>query len=148
MVDRSITPRQANLALALLFGVNFLNYIDRYVIAAVAPLIQKEFALRDTQLGLIGSMFMVAYIAASPFTGVIGDRWARRYLVGVGVLVWSLATVLSGLATSYHHLLLARSVIGIGEAGFGGGSPTLIRGPFPRGRRRLLLAFFYLAIPL
>jgi MFS family permease len=148
MVDRSITPRQAYLALALLFGVNFLNYIDRYVIAAVAPLIQKEFGLRDTQLGLIGSMFMVAYIVASPFTGVIGDRWARRYLVGLGVLVWSLATVLSGLATSYHHLLLARSVIGIGEAGFGVVSPTLISDLFSRERRGRMLSFFYVAIPV
>jgi MFS family permease len=148
MVGPAITRRQAYLALALLFGVNFLNYIDRYVIAAVAPLIQKEFSLRDAQLGLIGSMFMVAYMVASPFTGVLGDLWPRRYLVGLGVLVWSLATILSGLATSYHHLLLARSVIGIGEAGFGVVSPTLISDFFSREKRGRMLAFFYVAIPV
>jgi MFS transporter, Spinster family, sphingosine-1-phosphate transporter len=148
MTESSITKRQAYWALALLFGVNFLNYIDRYVIAAVAPLIQAEFSLRDTQLGLIGSMFMVAYMVASPFTGVAGDRWPRRYLVGTGVLVWSLATVLSGLATSYHHLLLARSVIGFGEAGFGVVSPTLISDLFSRERRGRMLSFFYVAIPV
>lgn len=148
MPSAPISRRQAHLALALLFGVNFLNYIDRYVIAAVAPLIQSDFSLRDTQVGLIGSMFMVAYMAASPFTGVVGDRWPRRYLVGAGVLVWSLATVFSGLATSYHHLLLARSVIGIGEAGFGVVSPTLISDLFPREKRGRMLAFFYVAIPV
>ena len=148
MPPSAITKRQAYFALALLFGVNFLNYIDRYVIAAVAPLIQKDFALRDTQLGLIGSMFMVAYMFASPFTGYVGDRWPRRWLVGGGVLVWSLATVLSGLATSYRHLLLARSVIGVGEAGFGVVSPTLISDLFSREMRGRMLSFFYVAIPV
>jgi len=143
-----ITRGQAYFAVALLFGVNFLNYIDRYVIAAVGPLIQRDFSLRDTELGLVGSMFMVAYMVASPFTGVLGDRWPRRFLVAAGVLVWSLATVLSGLATSYHHLLLARSVIGVGEAGFGVVSPTLICDLFSREARGRMLAFFYVAIPV
>ena len=133
-----ITKRQALFAVALLFGVNFLNYIDRYVIAAVGPLLQKDFGLDDTQLGFIGSMFVVAYMVASPFTGVLGDRWPRRYLVAGGVLLWSLATILSGLAGSYHHLLLSRSLIGIGEAGFGVVAPTLISDLFSREARGLL----------
>lgn len=146
--DGAGTARRARLALALLFGVNFLNYIDRYVIAAVAPLLQRDFALSDTQIGWIGSMFMVAYMFASPFTGVMGDRWPRRYLVGAGVLIWSAATVLSGLASSYRHLLAARSIIGVGEAGFGAVSPTLISDLFPKEKRGRMLAFFYVAIPV
>ena len=140
--------RQAWLALALLFGVNFLNYIDRYVIAAVAPLIQKDFALADAQLGLVGSMFMAAYMAASPIAGVLADRWPRRFFVAGGVLLWSLATVASGLAVSYRQLLAARSLIGVGEAGFGGVAPTLISDLFPREQRGRMLAFFYVAIPV
>jgi MFS family permease len=143
-----ITRTEARFAVALLFSVNFLNYIDRYVIAAVGLLIQKDFHLNDGQLGLIGSMFMVAFMATSPFTGVLGDKWPRRYLVGAGVLVWSLATVLSGLARSFHQLLLARSVIGVGEAGFGAVSPTLISDLFSREVRGRMLAFFYVAIPV
>lgn len=143
-----VTRRQAAFAVALLFGVNFLNYIDRYVIAAVGPLIQKDFGLDDTQLGIIGSIFVVAYMVASPFTGVIGDRWPRRFLVSAGVLLWSLATVFSGLATSYPHLLLARSVIGIGEAGFGVVSATLISDLFSLEARGRMLGFFYVAIPV
>jgi MFS family permease len=69
-----ITKGQARFAVALLFAVNFLNYIDRYVIAAVGPLLQRDFSLSDAQLGLVGSMFMVAFMATSPFTGVLGDR--------------------------------------------------------------------------
>jgi MFS family permease len=143
-----ITRREANVALALLFGVNFLNYIDRYVVSAVVPLIQKDFDLRDTQLGLIGSMFMVAYMAASPVAGVLADRYPRRWFVGGGVLVWSLATMASGMASSYRHLLAARSFIGVGEAGFGGVAPTLISDLFPKEKRGRMLSFFYVAIPV
>jgi len=148
MAMRTITPRAARLAVALLFGVNFLNYIDRYVIAAVAPLIQADFGLKDTQLGLIGSMFMLAYMVASPIAGVLADRFPRRYFVGGGVLLWSLATITSGLAAGYRQLLAARSFIGIGEAGFGGVAPTLISDLFPRERRGRMLAYFYVAIPV
>jgi MFS transporter, Spinster family, sphingosine-1-phosphate transporter len=143
----SRTPR-ATFALALLFGVNFLNYIDRNVISAVVPLIQAEFHLSDAAVGVIGSMFMVVYALASPVTGVFGDRWPRRYLVGTGVVLWSVATVLSGLARSFHQLLGARSLIGVGEAGFGAVAPGLISDMFPREKRGRMLAYFYVAIPV
>ena len=143
-----ITARQARLAVALLFSVNFLNYIDRYVIAAVAPLLQRDFRLNDTQLGLIGSMFMVAYMAFSPIAGVLADRYPRRFFVGGGVIVWSLATVASGLAGGFRQLLAARSMIGVGEAGFGGVAPTLISDLFPKEKRGRMLAYFYVAIPV
>ena len=143
------SPRMpAYAALALLFGINFLNYIDRYVISAVLPLIQDELHIDDTHAGLLGSMFILVYMAASPFTGVLGDRWPRRYLVGSGVLLWSVATVASGFSASYHQLLAARSFIGIGEAGFGAVSPTIISDLFPREKRGRMLAFFYVAIPV
>jgi len=140
--------REARFALALLFGVNFLNYIDRYVAAAVADRIKLEFLLSDVQVGLIGSMFMVAYMAASPVAGVLADRYPRRFFVAGGVLLWSLATVASGLASGYRQLLAARSLIGIGEAGFGGVAPTLISDLFPKRRRGRMLAYFYVAIPV
>jgi MFS family permease len=142
------TKAQAYAAVALLFGVNFLNYIDRYVIAAVAALIQKDFGLRDAQLGLIGSMFMAAYITASPVAGILADRFPRRLFVAGGVLVWSLATVASGFSRSYHQLLAARSFIGVGEAGFGGVAPTLISDLFAKEKRGRMLAYFYVAIPV
>src|SRR3989442_5783564 len=105
-MDPGSSRRSYHLALALLFGVNFLNYIDRYVIAAVAVLIPRDFGLGDTQMGLVGSMFMVAYMVASPFTGVMGDRWPRFWLGGGGGPVWSLAPGRSGLAASAHPLLI------------------------------------------
>ncbi len=148
MADSRISIRSARLAVALLFGVNFLNYIDRYVIAAVGPMIQADFGLKDTDFGWTGSMFMIAYMVASPIAGVLADRFPRRFFVGGGVVVWSLATVASGLAGNFRHLLAARSVIGIGEAGFGGVAPTLISDLFPREKRGRVLSYFYVAIPV
>ncbi len=139
---------RARFAVALLFGVNFLNYIDRYVIAAVLPRIQQEFRLDDARAGYVLSMFVLVYMAASPFTGVMGDRWPRRYLVAAGVMLWSLATAASGLAATYRQLLVARSFIGVGEAGFGAVSPTIISDLFPKERRGRMLAFFFVAIPV
>jgi predicted MFS family arabinose efflux permease len=144
----AVSHAQARFTVALLFGVNFLNYIDRYVIAAVLPLIQQEFRLDDARAGYVLSMFVLVYMAASPVTGVMGDRWPRRYLVAAGVMLWSLATVASGLARTYRQLLLARSFIGIGEAGFGAVSPTIISDLFPKERRGRMLAYFFVAIPV
>src|SRR5262249_42772688 len=83
-----------------------------------------------------------------PVAGILADRYPRRFFVGGGVLVWSLATVLSGLAGSYRSLLWARSAIGVGEAGFGGVAPTLISDLFPKEKRGRMLAYFYVAIPV
>lgn len=148
MLLPQVPRRPALLALALLFGVNFLNYIDRYVIAAVAPLIQADFHLTDNELGLAMSAFMAAYVVVSPVSGVLGDRWPRRYLVGIGVVLWSMATVASGLAPTFGALLVARSFIGLGEAGFGAVAPTIISDLFTRETRGRMLAFFYVAIPV
>jgi MFS family permease len=144
----SVSPGKARFALFVLFAVNFLNYIDRYILSAVGALIGQTFSLGDVQIGWLGSMFMVAYMVASPIAGVLADRFPRRYFVGGGVIIWSVATFLSGLAGSYPALLLARSFIGVGEAGFGGVAPTLISDFFPKEIRGRMLSFFYVAIPV
>ncbi len=80
--------------------------------------------------------------------GWLGDRTRRTWLLGVGVGVWSLATVGTGLARSYGHLVLARSFLGIGEATYGVLAPTLLMDLFPREKRARVMSAFYLAMPL
>jgi MFS family permease len=143
-----VSPGKARLALFVLFSVNFLNYIDRYVLSAVAELIHDEFHLKDADVGLLGFIFMAAYMLASPIAGILADRYPRRFFVAGGVLIWSFATFLSGLAGSYRSLLLARSAIGVGEAGFGGVAPTLISDLFPKEVRGRMLSYFYVALPV
>ena len=103
-------------ALGLLLAVNLLNYIDRQVLFAVFPLIKIDLQLSDTALGFLGSAFMFSYMLFAPLFGWIGDRWSRTGLASGGLVVWSLATALAGIATGYKTLLAARATVGIGEA--------------------------------
>jgi predicted MFS family arabinose efflux permease len=134
-------------ALTLLLAVNLLNYIDRQVLYAVFPLIKADLSLSDTELGILGSSFMLCYMLSAPLFGWIGDRTSRVRLAAGGLVVWSLSTALAGFAPGYRSLLAARTTVGIGEASFGTVSPGLIADFFPKERRGRVLALFYLAIP-
>ena len=134
--------------LTLLCAINLLNYADRQMIFAVFPEIQTTFALSDTRLGLLGSVFMVMYLLAAPAFGPAGDRCRRGPLVALGVALWSAATAATGLARSYAQLLGARAAVGIGEASYGTIGPTLIADAFPPERRGMMLSLFYMAIPV
>ncbi len=135
-------------ALGLLLVVNLLNYIDRQVLYAVFPLVKADLRLSDTELGILGSAFMVFYMVSAPLLGWLGDRMSRTRLASCGLSLWSLATVSAGLASGYRTLLAARTVVGIGEASFGTVSPGLLSDYFPRERRGRILSLFYLAIPV
>src|SRR5262245_36718966 len=105
--------------LVILCGMNLLDYIDRYILAAVLPKIKIEIALSDTQAGVLSPAFLIAYTLFAPLMGWAGDRYNRIHLLVGGVGLWSLATVGSGFADTYGHLVLARSLLGIGEATYG-----------------------------
>lgn len=143
-----ITPAYGRYALGLLFTVNLLNYIDRQVLFAVFPLIKAELSLSDTALGLLGSGFMVSYMASAPVIGWFGDRYGRVKLAGLGLSLWSVATAATGMAGRYNTILASRATVGIGEASFGTVSPGLISDYFSKERRGRVLSFFYLAIPV
>src|SRR6202158_5490701 len=116
-------------------GINFLNYMDRWVAAAAAPLIQSEFGLSDALIGLLGSAFLLVYaVAALPF-GYWADRGVRRTVVGVGVAIWSVATLFTGFARSFVQLFLSRAVLGIGEASYYPAGTSLLSDYFPKEQR-------------
>ncbi|MDD2309823.1 MAG: MFS transporter [Desulfuromonadaceae bacterium] len=135
-------------ALGLLLAVNLLNYIDRQVLFAVFPLIKIDLHLSDTELGFLGSAFMLSYLLIAPLFGWLGDHWSRTRLASGGLVVWSLATALAGFAPGYRTLLVARATVGVGEASFGTVSPGLIADFFPKERRGKILSWFYVAIPV
>jgi MFS transporter, Spinster family, sphingosine-1-phosphate transporter len=135
--------------LALLTGLNFLNYVDRYLVAAVSPKFQEELLLSDFQTGLAISAFMVGYFATSPIFGRLGDRGGkRRVLMAIGVALWSAATAFSGLATGAWTLIAARVLVGIGEASYATLAPTIIDDLAPPDRKNAWLAIFYVATPV
>ncbi len=142
-------------ALALLLTINLFNYIDRQVLSAVLPKLKRDGTLFDpsdpalnTKLGLLTTAFMVAYMLLSPLFAWAGDHWRRWWVVGVGVVLWSLASGSSGLASVYLLLLLTRCLVGVGEAAYGPIAPAMISDLFAVQRRGQIMAVFYAAIPV
>ena len=143
-----ITRGRAYYGLAILSVINLLNYTDRYILAGVMKKVQDAFHLSDSEGGLLATTFMVVYLAASPVGGYLGDRMPRRVLIGAAVLLWSLATIASGLASTFLLLIIARALTGVGEAGYGTVAPAFISDLFKKEERSRMLAFFYTAMPL
>ena len=132
----------------LLTGLNLLNYLDRYVITAVSPRIQAELELSDFQTGAIASAFMLGYFVTSPAFGALGDRYARRGLISLGVGLWSVATAASGLARGFVSMIAARISVGVGEASYATLAPTIIDDVTDAASKNRWLAVFYAAIPV
>jgi MFS transporter, Spinster family, sphingosine-1-phosphate transporter len=155
----------ARVALLLLLLINLFNYLDRQVLAAVETDIEETFfpeneyprdpltkkRLDPTIEGTIGSLntaFMVTYMLIAPLFGWLAD-WMRRWLlVGIGVMLWSLASGATGLAPTFLILFLTRCLVGIGEAAYGPVAPTVIADLYPVAQRGSKLAWFYMAIPV
>ncbi len=140
-------------ALGLLLTINLFNYIDRYVLAAVEPKIRETFFSEGdpsslAKMGSLATAFIISYMVAAPVFGWLADRMPRWILVGVGVILWSLASGGSGLAGTFTILLITRLFVGIGEAGYGPAAPTIISDLYPVKDRGSVLAWFYMAIPV
>lgn len=133
--------------LTVLLLINLLNYIDRQVLFAVFPLIKIDLNLSDSQLGLLGSAFMVVYTIAAPIIAYFADRSPRQIWISLCTFLWSIATIITGTIKGYWHLLVTRSFIGIGEAGFTSISPSFVAERFPSSQRARVLAIFGLALP-
>jgi MFS transporter, Spinster family, sphingosine-1-phosphate transporter len=137
-----VTRGYARYVLAVMVGINFLNYMDRYVGAAASPLIQKEFHLDDSQVGILGSAFLLVYaVAAVPF-GYWADRGIRKTVVAAGVAIWSLATLFTGFARSFPQLFVSRAVLGIGEAGYYPAGTSLLSDYFPKEQRGRVMSIW------
>lgn len=136
-------------ALAVLTLINLFNYLDRWIVAALAESMKhSELRLSDTQLGSLMTGFIIVYMVAAPLFGSLGDVRSRTRLLGLGVAIWSVATALAGFARSYTSLFAARAAVGVGEAAYGTISPALLADYFPRERRGRVFAIFFAAIPV
>lgn len=106
--------------LLLLWMAYLLNQGDRQVFNTVLPAIRDALSLTDTSVGLIATIFNLAFAIAVPIGGWMGDRFSRKWVVTLSVLFFSVATMFTGMATSFVWLIVLRSVAtGGGEALFG-----------------------------
>ncbi|MCX5786263.1 MAG: MFS transporter [Elusimicrobia bacterium] len=134
--------------LFLIFFISLFNYIDRQALYAVFPLIKKDLLLSDAKLGFLASSFMLVYMCFAPLVGYFGDKYRRPLIIGVSAIFWSAATVCTGFIKSYGQLILTRSAVGVGEAGYGTVSPSYLAEWFPVEKRARVMSLYALAIPV
>jgi MFS family permease len=171
---RSAVPRYSIYALAILSLVNFLNYIDRQVLPAVATslLADRSLNLTDADIGLMETSLLLSFTVLAPIFGRLGDRHPRARLMAVAAVLWSIATGLTGVVDrlSFVHeavrlhvplfnvsltlsgvalaLCAVRACVGVGESAYSTITPSLIADYFPPHRRATALGVFQAAIPM
>ena len=140
--------RTASIALFLLTALNLFNFVDRYVLPGVQPLIQQEFHINYAQVGTLTSAFFFTYMLIAPLTGWLGDRLPRKPLIIIGALIWSAATLMTATVHSYTTLLIRHAIVGVGEATFSIFAPALLADFYPEEDRNRILSIFYISIPV
>jgi MFS family permease len=143
--------RNPKAILTLLTALNLLNYVDRYILSAVLAPMRAELHLSGPVAGWLPTFFLLGYFATSPIFGHLGDRGqrgTRGVLMAIGVAVWSLATMGSGLARGALELCAARALVGVGEASYATLAPTLIDDVAPPAQRSQWMAIFSAATPI
>jgi MFS family permease len=171
---RAAVPRYSFYALGVLSLVNFLNYIDRQVLPAVAPIMLQDPALKltDAELGYMEAALLLSFTVLAPIFGRLGDRHPRAKLMATAAVLWSIATAMTGVVESLPflpgpvqlHLPLVnvtlalsgvalalcavRACVGVGESAYSTITPSLIADYFPPHRRATALGVFQAAIPM
>lgn len=171
-LDVAKTRPYSYYALAVLTAINLLNYIDRQILPAVAPLMSKELGLSDSEIGYMESALLLSFTLLAPLFGLLGDRRSRTALLAIAAVIWSAATALCGFIDRFHllpnelqinltlinftllmsgsglSLLIIRTVVGVGESSYATIAPSLIADYFPSQRRATALGIFEAAIPV
>ena len=143
--ELSIPFWKANFWFVILWLIMICDYMDRMAINAVLPLLKKEFNFTDAQSGLVSSILSITMLALAPVVATLADQWSRRKLITIMVSVWSLATYLTGKATGYYTMLMARLGVGAGEAGYNSSASSLISVWYPKKIRGVMMGLFFSA---
>ena len=145
--QRSVVPvAGATTALVLLTALNFVNYIDRYILPGVQEQIKHEFFVSDKQIGSLTFWFMIAYMGTSPITGWLGDRFPRKPMIVIAALFWSGVNFFTASVHSYDSLMIRHAALGVGEASFGIFAPAVLSDYYPEDQRNRVLTIFNIAL--
>lgn len=127
---------------SVMFGISFLNYLDRNVLTGAAAVVGRELGFGNDGIGYIASAFLVVYTLATVPLGIWADRAKRKNVVAICVAVWSIATALTALASNFTTLFLSRMVLGIGEAGYFPAGTALMSDYFSREKRSRVMSWW------
>lgn len=132
----------------VLFAINILNFYDRHVPGALVEPMRREFHLNDTQIGLLGSVFIWLYAIMGLPLGYIADSGSRKKLLAWGLAAWASLTACAAIATNYSILLFSRVGVGLGEATCAPAATSWLGDLFPAEKRSRVLAVFMLGVPI
>ena len=141
--------RSAWILLLSLTALNILNFVDRMLIASLAPLLIKDLGINRAQIGILtGFGFVFFYTFVGLFLGMVADRYRRLPLIAAGLALWSAMTALSGWARSFVQLAIPRIFVGVGEATLTPAAISMLGDAFPTRRLGLAVGVYYAGIPL
>ena len=147
--NKTPTKNYRTFALILLTIVYGFNFIDRQIVGILAPFIQADLDLTNTQLGLlIGLAFAVLYTTVAIPIAWLADRYSRVNILSIALATWSAFTALTGMANSFMQIAIARMGVGIGEAGGSPPSHSIISDMYSKEERAGALGIYSLGIPL
>jgi MFS family permease len=142
-LNGSYSNAYLHFVLLLLTGMYAINYADRYLIFILTIPIQKEFHLSYTQVGLLtGTSFAIFYSVFAIPIAKFADHSNRRNIIALSMLLWSIFTILSGVATTFSFLLAMRICVAIGEAGGSTPASAMLSDFYPVKKRGGVLSIF------
>ncbi len=153
MAESTVGPQHSRRAvaftLAILLGINTMNFFDRQILPAVQERIRQDWPdITDSELGWLGTAFILLYAVIGVPLGRLADVWRRKWVLAAGVGLWSLLTAGSGLAGSFWSLFAMRLGVGVGEASCAPVASSLIGDLVPASSRARAMSVFMLGLPL
>ncbi len=140
-VSRPTIMAWVGLGILLLLG--FVAFLDRQIISLMVGMIKADLKITDSHIGILqGAAFGLAYPLFALPLGYAADRYSRRWVIFLGIILWSIAAMLSGLAMGFSTLLAARIGVGIGEAALGPAAFSLLSDIFPRRRLATVMSIY------
>ncbi len=127
---------------AVLALINFVNFCARQAVVPLIPLLRDHFHATDAELGCMQTWLLVVLAAGSIPFGLLADRFSRKAIIGVGIFLWSAASFAGGLVSTFLFFLIARAMVGLGEAAYAPAAQSMISGAFPEERRAFAQAIF------
>lgn len=142
------TPKDRRWALILLVAISTVAFIDRSILTTVGQAVKDDLQLTDTQLGILGGLaFALLYGILGIPVARLAETRSRVAIISIAIAIWSAMTAFSGFAGNFVHLLLARIGVGIGEAGAGPPSQSLLSDYYPPEKRASVFSILGLATP-
>jgi MFS family permease len=142
------SKRYTNFVFILLFLLYMFDYIDRVVVTSMFTSIEKDWGISHAQSGMLISAVYWSIVLLSFPVSILIDRWSRSKTIGLMAIIWSLATILCAFTGNFVQLLMARVLIGVGEAGYAPGGVAMISSMYPQNKRARMNGLWNASIPM